>query len=796
MQDWTIEKRITLLTGGMVMIILFIVAFAIMLTVHLSANLSGAETTSARTRYANEARAALLRAEAAVAGFRLENTAARQDEILGFVNEFRSATQEMAENSAGDAKTWATLNSVREQLSDYVRLFTLVADLQDIRDGFVAAVAASADAAGQEINRLMMAARSDTGPNTAVALGLTNQELILARLAFEGFLVDDAESSFEAADGHVRAAEAHLAEYLESAGTGLHLPGSESVRQRIADFWSAANDARAVADERRETQAQLTEIGASMTRAIGDLAGRMLDEQAKATANSRTISRASAVLLASVGVATALFGGLLAVRTGRAISTALRRSLDDMKALADGELDLEIDGVEAKSEFGDVSRALIVFRNNAIEARELARQRQIHDEAMRAREQEREANEKEAEANRRQRAGAEREQMIAVLQESIGHVVESAAAGDFSQRVGVDLADPELARIADGINRLIDNVETGLDEVVRVLSVVATGDLTERVTGKFSGTFAELQRNVNDTILKLASAVREIARACDSVIQQATEMSDQAQELACRAEQQATSLEQTSVTMEEIATSARASTDSATSADAFASGATEQVDRAGDVVAAAVAAMADIRNASTRIDEIVSVIDGIAFQTNLLALNASVEAARAGEAGKGFAVVASEVRALAQRSGAASKDIKALIDESAGKVARGVELVESTGVTLDEIVVGVRRMAESMRELMSQGEEQAVSVEEVTNGIAQLDVITQKNAALADQGQRAAGRVRDRARGMREIIAAFRTSLDPADAQSVHAGTVDVPRSTAAAEPAPVGRDATRRAAV
>jgi methyl-accepting chemotaxis protein len=234
-------------------------------------------------------------------------------------------------------------------------------------------------------------------------------------------------------------------------------------------------------------------------------------------------------------------------------------------------------------------------------------------------------------------------------------------------------------------------------------------------------------------------------------------MTEQSMELARRAEQQAASLEETSAAMEEISATARSSAAGAATANGFATTATGRVDEAGRVVASAVSAMGDIRAASTRIGEIVSVIEGIAFQTNLLALNASVEAARAGSAGKGFAVVATEVRALAQRSSTASQDIKALIEESAAQVNRGVNLVEETGTTLKEIVEGVRKMAGSLGDLVTAGEEQAAGVQEVTTAISQLDVITQKNAALADRSRDLAGELKSKAEAMESLVSTFRT---------------------------------------
>ena len=398
-----------------------------------------------------------------------------------------------------------------------------------------------------------------------------------------------------------------------------------------------------------------------------------------------------------------------------------------------------------------------MFRTNAIAAKEAEAHQKEQERIQRERDAERDRKEAEAAEALRRQAEEQRKEVVRRLQASIGAVVDGAAAGDFSRRITESFAEPEFNRMAEAVNRLMSNVDTGVREVARVMSSVAAGDLTERVTGSYAGLFAELQASVNESLGTLSRVIDDIAAGCEAVTAQASQVTDQSIELARRAEQQAASLEETSAAMEEISATARSSAEGAASANEFATRATGRVDEAGRVVASAVGAMGDIRAASTRIGEIVAVIEGIAFQTNLLALNASVEAARAGTAGKGFAVVATEVRALAQRSSAASQDIKALIDESAAQVNRGVDLVEETGVTLKEIVEGVRHMAGSLGELVTAGREQAVGVQEVTTAIAQLDTITQRNAALADQGRDLAGDLKSRAEAMEGLVGSFRT---------------------------------------
>jgi methyl-accepting chemotaxis protein len=290
------------------------------------------------------------------------------------------------------------------------------------------------------------------------------------------------------------------------------------------------------------------------------------------------------------------------------------------------------------------------------------------------------------------------------------------------------------------------------------MAALSDGDLTRAMTGSFKGTFARLQGDINGSLDRLREMVSSITEQCDEVTAAAEEMKARSHELARRAEQQAASLEETSANMEEIRQSVGSSTQGAASAAEFARKATDRVQEAGKVVSAAVEAMGQISAASQRINDIVSVIDGIAFQTNLLALNAGVEAARAGESGRGFAVVASEVRALAQRSGDASKDIRALIEESAKRVEDGVALVERTGRSLTDILDGVTQMSEIMQSLTLTAQEQAGNIGDVTDVIGRLDTITQKNASLADATSSTAVGMQDKVAEMRRVVGAFRTS--------------------------------------
>jgi methyl-accepting chemotaxis protein len=227
-------------------------------------------------------------------------------------------------------------------------------------------------------------------------------------------------------------------------------------------------------------------------------------------------------------------------------------------------------------------------------------------------------------------------------------------------------------------------------------------------------------------------------------------------DLSARTEQQAASLEETASSMEELTATVKQNADHAHQASKLAVSASQVAVKGGEVVAEVVGTMASINDSSKRIAEIIGVIDGIAFQTNILALNAAVEAARAGEQGRGFAVVASEVRNLAQRSAAAAKEIKALIDDSVEKVEAGSRLVNEAGTTMQDVVESVKRVTDIMGEITSASREQSEGIEQVNQAIGQMDQVTQQNAALVEQAAAATESMQDQARNLTEVVSVFK----------------------------------------
>jgi methyl-accepting chemotaxis protein len=284
---------------------------------------------------------------------------------------------------------------------------------------------------------------------------------------------------------------------------------------------------------------------------------------------------------------------------------------------------------------------------------------------------------------------------------------------------------------------------------------VATGDLNVRIDlrpGDTDSLMASLKA-MRDALLRVVSDVRENA---EGVATASAQIAQGNLDLSSRTEEQAASLEETASSMEELTATVRHNTDNAKQAAALAGTASDIARRGGEVVGRVVETMHEIASSSTKMSEIITVIEGIAFQTNILALNAAVEAARAGEQGRGFAVVAGEVRTLAQRSATAAREIKDLIGSSLNRVDAGSKLVDEAGSTINEIVVAVKRVTDIVGEISSASEEQSTGIEQVNQAVSQMDQVTQQNAALVEEASAAAQSMAQQAQGLRETVAFFK----------------------------------------
>jgi methyl-accepting chemotaxis protein len=440
--------------------------------------------------------------------------------------------------------------------------------------------------------------------------------------------------------------------------------------------------------------------------------------------------------IAAVSIVFSLLLGFIIGQYG--IAKPMRAIVALLQKLAGGDYDVEVQGDDRKDEIGAVAKAAVVFKENG--------RAKVRMECERREMDKRAVAEREAEAAK----------LANEFEAAVGGIVAAAVAGDFSKRVSLEGKTGLILSVGDSINSLCENVGKALGDLVSMLTALAKGDLTKRITSDYKGDFASLKDNANITAQEIGKTIAGVKRAAREVTNASAEIATSTTDLSQRTEEQAASLEQTSASMEEIASTVKKNAENAQEANQSAVTTRELADRSGQVVAKAVEAMARIEDSSIKISDIIGVIDEIARQTNLLALNAAVEAARAGEAGRGFAVVASEVRSLAQRSSQAAKDIKTLITNSNGEVKEGVLLVNEAGSALGAIVESIKKVTEIVSSIAAASLEQSSAIEQVNKALNQMDEVTQQNSALVEENAATAKTLEHQSQAMDNRVAYFR----------------------------------------
>ena len=354
------------------------------------------------------------------------------------------------------------------------------------------------------------------------------------------------------------------------------------------------------------------------------------------------------------------------------------------------------------------------------------------------------------------------------VEKEVSAFVVAATMGDFSNRFNLQGKEGFLRELGEGLNQLLHASETGLKEVVSILDALSHGDLTKTITNDYHGTFGQLKDNSNTTVEKLKQIIHQIKDATDCINTGAKEIASGNNDLSYRTEQQAASLQQTAASMEELTSTVQANAENAKQANRLAIDASEIAGQGGAVVDQVVTTMSDIKASSQKIEEIITVIDDIAFQTNILAFNAAIEAARAGMQGQGFAVVASEVRHLAQRAAACAEEIKSLIDDSVEKIDDGSKLAAQAGSTMEEIVNSIRSVSDMMAQITAASVEQSAGIEQINLAINQMDDVTQQNAALVEQAAAAAESLEEQAQNLAATVSGFTTDYKPAKRDVVY----------------------------
>ena len=477
-------------------------------------------------------------------------------------------------------------------------------------------------------------------------------------------------------------------------------------------------------------------------------------EQINASAVSNTqhgiqTATLSTVIIVLVGIAVALLFGIL---TAQSLARPLTSMTEAMAALANGKTDVVIPAAGRTDEIGSMASAVQVFKENAEKVRQVT-----------------------ADLETREHEARDQVTRIEQAVRTFGGVFAALASGDFSRRVegtfdgSFSRLQADANTMADRLQRMTEDTQDQIDRtslaVVQfggMFEAMAGGNLKHRIEGEFDQSFAMLKADTNAMADKLSETVVQANAVSANISAAAKQVASGGQNLSERTEQQASTLEETAASMEELASTVKQNADNAQQANQLASKAREVAVKGGEIVTQTVAAMHEIEESSQKIADITGMIDNIAFQTNLLALNASVEAARAGEAGKGFAVVAAEVRSLAQRAAESSKAIQALIAESGSHVGGGVDLVNRTGETLEEIVTSVKNTADLVAEIAAANAEQSQSLDEVNSAITQLDDMTQRNAAMVEEFASASRSMEEEVNRLTSVMAFFDTGASSA----------------------------------
>jgi methyl-accepting chemotaxis protein len=476
-------------------------------------------------------------------------------------------------------------------------------------------------------------------------------------------------------------------DFIEQLAKSTRDPGRRAKVQELAgslqNFKEAASRFRTFggqndalkSDEGKATFANALKVGAE----VAGNGAALRDAYEKAAALTQSDTEASAeftiVLAGGVGIASLLIGLALSYFIARSIRQPIVNLTGVMDSLARGDLGASIPNTSETNEIGLMARSVLVFKDNAVERARL---------------------ETETAASRAA-AEAERERVAS----------ERAAAAEEQ---------------AEAVRRLGEGLKT-----------LASGDLRNRLGAGFSANYAQIRDDFNEAVEKLTHTMLAVVSSTDAIQSGTREISTASDNLSKRTEQQAASLEETAAALDEITATVKKSAEGATHAREVVAAADADAKQSTAVVRGAVEAMDAIAKSAQQISQIIGVIDEIAFQTNLLALNAGVEAARAGDAGRGFAVVAQEVRALAQRSADAAKEIKGLISTSTTQVDHGVKLVAETGKSLERIMAQVAEINEVVAGIAAGAAEQATALQQVNTAINQMDQATQQNAAMVEE---------------------------------------------------------------
>jgi methyl-accepting chemotaxis protein len=551
------------------------------------------------------------------------------------------------------------------------------------------------------------------GPEAAaVHTAQANRELTAMRRSIADLVISTTDAQNQAAIADLQEARAAFSDSLDGAAKvdpgaaadyeGLKTRGLEIVDQTCAPAIKAGSTARSITDISASQAIYLKDCAPAFPALVKDMAAKVKSVVADAYTKGDGLTGVSKGAIAATfaliigGLVAVMIGGFFAVRAW--VVSPMKGLSSTMDRLARGDFQVRVEGEDRGDELGHMARAVQVFKDAGLEKQRL-----------------------EAET---------------VAQRSLTEQERARA-------------EQAKAQTAKAQAQVVTAIGTGLERL-------SAGDLTFQLKDAFPPEYEKLRADFNAAMSQLQQTMKTVVGRTHGLRSGGQEITQASDDLSKRTEQQAASLEETAAALDQITATVKKTADGAIEARKVVAVAKEDAEKSGAVVRDAVGAMTRIEDSSRQIGQIIGVIDEIAFQTNLLALNAGVEAARAGDAGKGFAVVASEVRALAQRSAEAAKEIKALISASSDQVAQGVDLVGQTGRALARIAEQVAQINGVVTAIAASAQEQATGLHQVNAAVNQMDQVTQQNAAMVEQATAAAHSLREETDALSDLIAQFR----------------------------------------
>jgi methyl-accepting chemotaxis protein len=758
----SIKLKISLAMGTLILLLILVGGTASVLTGRLSNMFSEYGDASRTSEILNEMELQLANARLASSGFRANGSSENIDEFNRAIADINSLETEWRQSSQ-DTDTEQRIEEISTLIGTYNNAFLEATVAEAERLVIVERLRSSGGAARQAVSDVMIGSHLSGDRTSSFNAARATMEVLQGAFLLEQFQVDNDRASLDASLEAVANAERRLAE-LDAKLTDKRL--KELTKTALSEFATFAEGAAQVANiilTRNGHYADMDQLGPRFSALIGVEAET--NNSLKNTLGQSVTSLASSTMtiIGAVAAAGGLLGAFLSVGLGRIISRPINAMTETMSVMAEGNLEVEITGVEDKHEIGSMARALEVFRDNTRKARELTEEtervrakaeedRKAADEQERLRvDQQRIAAEREAQAN------SERLADFQAFQSAMQSAVARAASGDFTASVPSNFKDASLNQLSGLLNSLLSDLNASFDEVLGHMQLLSHGRLDIEISGDRKGAFRELQESFNETVTALSRTVASITENSTSVSDNAKVLQSSSSEMAQRAEGTSASVEETATAVEEISASIKAVVERADMATKSTQKVEESAKKGREVAEDTRQAMDEMAQASGQIERVIGMIEEIAFQINLLALNAGVEAARAGDAGRGFSVVASEVRALAQRSQEAVQEINGVIEGNVRSVKTSVDHVKRSQDSLEQIIAEVAVAATQISEIAAAVGEQSASINEINRAIQSIDQTTQSDASAIEELNALSHVLFSDAQGLESAVAVFQT---------------------------------------